>query len=165
MKVAEIEFAFRLGRDVLPRGGAYEEAEVFEAVSALYPAIEIPDSRFTRFETVGGPSLIADNACAHWLCLGAAAPDIWRSMDLTAFTPKGVVHGKAELLGKGANVLGSPLRAMTWFVNEMSGLGVPLKAGQLCSTGTCLVPMAIAPGDRVTGDFGPLGQVEVLLGR
>jgi 2-keto-4-pentenoate hydratase len=163
MKVAEIEFAFRLGEDLPPRAAPYHQAAIFEAAVAMHPAIEIPDSRFEHYERVGELSLIADNACANWLCIGDAAPGEWRNIDLAAFTPTGQVQGRDIVHGKGANVLGSPRLAMTWFVNELSALGVTAKAGQVVSTGTCLVPIAISPGDHVTGDFGPLGKVEVTL--
>lgn len=164
MKVAEVEFAFRFGADIPARDHPYTEDEAMALVSHLHPAIEVPDSRFERFETVGGNALIADNACADWLCIGEAAPDSWRSLDLAAFAPVGTVRGKPDVIGKGANVLGSPVAALTWFINEMTSLGVRLRAGQVVSTGTCLVPMPITSGDHVTGDFGPLGRVEVTLG-
>lgn len=164
MKVAEIEFAFRFGEDLPPRAEPYSEKEILEAVASLHPAIEIPDSRFEHFERVGELSLIADNACANWLCLGEAVPGDWRKLDLAAFMPAGQVRGKEPVTGRGANVLGSPRTAMTWFVNELSALGITAKAGETVSTGTCLVPIAISPGDHVTGDFGPLGKVEVTLG-
>jgi 2-keto-4-pentenoate hydratase len=164
MKVAEIEFAFRFGSDLPPRAKPYSTEEIFDAVASMHPAIEIPDSRFERFERVGELSLIADNACAHWLCIGKAAPDDWRKLDLAVFTPTGQIRGKEPITGKGANVLGSPRAAMTWFVNELSSLGITAKAGQIVSTGTCLVPMPISPHDHVIGDFGPLGKVEVTLG-
>lgn len=164
MKVAEIEFAFRFGDDLPPRAKPYGVEEIFAAVASMHPAIEIPDSRFEHFETVGEFSLIADNACANWLCIGAAAPGNWRKLDLAAFAPTGQIRGKEPVTGKGANVLGSPHAAMAWFVNEMSSLGITAKAGQVVSTGTCLVPMPISPGDHVTGDFASLGRVEVTLG-
>lgn len=165
MKVAEVEFAFRLGADLPPRQTLYTEDEVFAAVASLHPAIEIPDSRYDRFETVGELALIADNACGHWLAIGEAAPDVWRSMDLAAFAPTGRIGGKGEWQGKGANVLGSPRFAMTWIANELSQLGIGLKAGQTVTTGTCVVPMPITAGDRIEGDFAELGKIEVSLER
>lgn len=163
MKVAEVEFAFMLGRDLPPQDAPYTEEEVFDAVSALHPAIEIPDSRYDRFETVGAAALIADNACASWMCLGEAMPGTWRGLDLAAFQPTGRIAGKAEVPGKGSNVLGSPRIAMTWLVNELSAHGIRIRKGEFVTTGTCVVPMPIAKGDHVTGDFGALGKVEVSL--
>src|SRR5262249_27718541 len=72
MKVAEMEFAFRFGQDISPRAEPYSQTEVLEAVSALHPAIELPDSRYQHFEKVGDLQLIADNACAHYFVLGSA---------------------------------------------------------------------------------------------
>jgi 2-keto-4-pentenoate hydratase len=163
MKVAEVEFAFMLGRDLAPRKTPYTEEEVFAAIAALHPAIEIPDSRYDHFETVGAPALIADNACASWMCLGEAMPEAWREIDLAAFQPIGRIAGKPDVTGKGANVLGSPRIAMTWLVNELSSHGIVVRAGEFVTTGTCVVPMPIVRGDHVTGDFGALGTVEVSL--
>jgi len=160
MRVAEIEFAYRMGLDLLPRAEPYDELEVLTAVASLHPTIEIPDSRFERFETVGAPALIADNACAYWLCIGGEMTSNWRDTDLATVEPLGLVLGRSETRGKGSNVLGSPLNALVWITNELSSLGIALKAGQYVSTGTCVVPMTIAPGDHVTGDFGRLGRVE-----
>lgn len=163
MAVAEIEFAFRLGEDLPPRNHPYTEDDVFRAVASMHPAIEIPDSRFDRFETVGAPQLIADNACAGWLVVGNAAPGDWRDIELSSFQPTGRVTGKPDVVGIGSNVLGSPRIALTWPVNELSSLGLGAKAGQTVTTGTCLVPMKISVGDQIEGDFGSLGHVSVTI--
>ena len=160
MRVAEAEFAFRMAVDVPPRRSEYSVDEVLERVSALHPSIEVPDSRYEDFTVVGAPQLIADNACAHDFVLGPASPDTWRSIDLAAHRVVGRVED-IEHRGIGANVLGDPRVALAWLVNELSGLGVTLRAGQVVTTGTCLVPLPIAPGDRVTCDFAELGSVEV----
>jgi 2-keto-4-pentenoate hydratase len=164
MKVAEVEFAFRMGADLPPRQMIYSEAEVFAAVASLHPAIEIPDSRYDRFELVGEFALIADNACAHWLAIGEAAHESWRDIDLAEFAPTGRIAGKGEWPGKGSNVLGSPRHAMTWIANELSELGIGLKSGQTVTTGTCVVPMPISAHDHIEGDFGELGKIVVHLG-
>ena len=161
MRVAEAEFAFRMARALPPQSRPYGVEEVLAAVATLHPAIELPDSRYGDFTSVGAPQLIADNACAHYFVLGDAAPDRWRGVDLVEHRVHGLVTGKLEREGKGANVLGDPRVALTWLVNELSGLGITLDAGQVVTTGTCLVPLEIDSGDHVRMDFGPLGVVEV----
>lgn len=160
MRVAEIEFAFRMGETLVPRAQLYEIDQVLDAVAALYLSIEIPDSRYEVFERIGAPQLIADNACAHYFVQGPIAPDTWRDFDLASYTVTGWVNDTPHQ-GIGRNVLGSPTVALTWLANELSRLGNPLRAGQLVTTGTCVVPMPIAPGDRIRGDFGVLGAVSV----
>lgn len=160
MRVAEIEFAFRMGETLAPRDAPFEIEEVLAAVATLHPSIEIPDSRYEVFERVGASQLIADNACAHYFVQGAAAPDEWRDLDLAAYRVLGSVGDRVSE-GRGSNVLGDPRVALVWLANELSQLGIPLAAGQLVTTGTCVVPMGIAPGERILGDFGPLGTVSV----
>lgn len=160
MRVAEAEFAFRMARDLAPRPRVYEVAEVMAAVETLHPAIEIPDSRFNDFTVVGAPQLIADNACGHYFVLGPASTADWRALDLAAHAVKGEITGRITRDGLGANVLGDPRAALAWLVNELSGVGVTLRAGEVVTTGTCLVPLDIQPSDRIVMDFGILGRVE-----
>jgi 2-keto-4-pentenoate hydratase len=159
MRVAEAEFAFRMGRALPPRSTGYAVAEVLDAVSALHLAIEVPDSRFADFASVGAAQLIADDACAHQFVLGPEAPETWRGMDLAAHRVVGRVAGTLEREGVGANVLGDPRIALAWLANELSRHGETLAAGQVVTTGTCLVPLEIRPGDLVTADYGVLGTV------
>jgi 2-keto-4-pentenoate hydratase len=158
MKVAEAEFAFRMGRDLPARLEPYSVDEALAAVTTLHPAIEVPDSRFDDFTVVGEAQLIADNACAHLFVLGPAAETDWRALDLVEHCAIGTA-GSLTREGRGANVLGDPRIALAWLANELSGLGITLKAGEVVTTGTCLVPLPIEPDVEVTADFGPLGTV------
>lgn len=164
MKVVEAEFAFRMGRDLPPRSKPYAVDEVMAAVATLHPAIEIPDSRFEDFTKVGAAQLIADNACAHSFTLGPAAPATWRTLDLVEHPVRGSVVGGLEREGRGANVLGDPRLALAWLANELRGLGLTLKSGQVVTTGTCIVPLPVKARDRVVADFGMLGRVELHFG-
>jgi 2-keto-4-pentenoate hydratase len=164
MRVAEPEFAFRLARDLPPRAQPYTIQEVLAAVDTLHPAIEIPDSRYDDFARVGAAQLIADNACAHYFVLGPPAPADWRARDLAQHAVTASVTGKLRRDGTGANVLGDPRVALAWLANQLSRLGITLAAGQAVTTGTCLIPLPVEPGDHVIADFGNLGTVEVRFG-
>jgi 2-keto-4-pentenoate hydratase len=161
MKVAEMEFAFRMAEDLPPRAQAYPQDEVMGCVASLHPAIEIPDSRFNDFTAVGLAQLVADNACAHRFVLGPASNAAWRGIDLAAHKVRALKDGMVAGEGSGANVLGDPRIALTWLANELSRHGLTLKAGEVVTTGTCVKPLAIAPGDRIEGDFGLLGRVSL----
>ncbi len=164
MRVAEVEFAFRMGRSLGPRADAYSVQEVLDAVATLHPAIEIPDSRYEDFVTAGAPQLIADNACAHRFILGAAAACDWRAIDLRAHQVDCLVTGRAPMQGKGENVLGDPRIALAWLANELRINDLVLEAGQVVTTGTCLVPVQIGPGDELRADFGPIGRISARFG-
>ena len=159
MAVAEAEFAFRVGRD-LPSGGApWSPEEVTDCMEALHVAIEIPDSRFEDFASAGAAQLAADSACAEYFVLGPAAPDIWRAVDLAAHPVVFRVNGADASSGTGANVLGDPRIALAWLANDRARRGEPLRAGEIVTTGTCVTPAPVAPGDEMQADFGPLGTV------
>lgn len=159
MRVAEAEFAFGFAKDLPPRAEAYGEDEALDAVGSLHLSIEIPDSRYQDFTRVGAAQLIADTACASWLVLGPAVETPWRGLDLAAHGVKGFINGRPMAEGSGRAVLGDPRKALAWFVNEATTYCGGVKAGQFVTTGTCIVPMAVAPGDEVTIDYGVLGTI------
>ncbi|MED5575774.1 MAG: hydratase [Pseudomonadota bacterium] len=161
MRVAEPEFAFRFATALKPRRKEYTLEDVLGAVGSLHPAIEIPDSRFENFATVGEAQLIADNACAHEFILGPAAEADWRAIDLSQHKATIEAVGGDVHDGIGANVLGDPRDALLWLVQEVTGLGLTIEAGQVVTTGTCAEPLDIEPGDEVIADFGTLGDVNV----
>lgn len=160
MKVAEAEFAFKMARDLSPRARPYSIEEVLDAVQSLHPAIEIPNSRYEDFVRVGAPQLIADNACADFFVLGPATHANWRTIDLAKHEVVARMDGKIAGQGIGANVLGDPRIALTWIANELSTIGETLATGQVVTTGTCLKPISIHPGNHMLADFGLFGKVE-----
>ncbi|MFM9960920.1 MAG: 2-keto-4-pentenoate hydratase [Planctomycetaceae bacterium] len=163
MRVAEAEFAFRLGHDLPPRPQPYELAEVLAAIDTLHPAIEIPDSRYHDFCIVGSPQLIADNACAHHFVLGNPTTADWRAIDLPSHSVRLLLNGTLAREGIGANVLGDPRLAMTWIANELRSHNIGLLAGQVVTTGTSIVPIPIELGSQLLADFGCFGTVTTSL--
>jgi 2-keto-4-pentenoate hydratase len=164
MRVAEAEFAFVLGKAFPERGAPYSQAEVMDAVTALHLSIEIPDSRYADFTLVGAPSLIADMACPAWLVLSAPVEADWRSLDLAEHRVVAYKNGAEAAAGSGKAALGDPRIALTWLVNEAARYGGGVEAGQFVTTGTCVVPVPIAPGDSITMDYGALGSLSVKIG-
>ena len=163
MMVAEAEFAFKFG-DALPkRDNPYTQDEVLAAVESLHPAIEVPDSRYNEFVTVGAPQLIADSACADWFVLGTPTGADWRRRDLVTHVVSAYRNGDKVATGSGANVLGDPRIALAWLVNELRTYADGIARGQFVTTGTCVIPVPIQRGDRIRVDFGDFGEASVAL--
>lgn len=163
MMAAECEFVFRLKHDLPARKAPYDEAEVLDAIATLHPGLELPDSRFHEFAGAGPAQLLADNACAHWMVIGAAADESWRQADLAAHTTRLMRNGETATSGTGADVLGGPLIALTWLANQHRDLGTGLKQGQYVTTGVTGDPSPCAVGDRLVADLGCFGSVSAVL--
>lgn len=163
MRLAEAEFAFRLGRPLPRREQPYDLDEVVAAIDTIHPAIELPDSRYEDVTRVGAPQLIADVACACWLIVGTPARVDWRGLDLSVHEVVARREGVVAERGTGANVLGDPRRALTWLANELRVYGDGLRVDDIVTTGTCITPVSVAPGDLFSVDFGSLGSVEIRL--
>ena len=162
MRVAEPEFAFRIGSLIKPNKTLFTSEEVMELVDSLYLAIEFPDSRFNNFSSVGELNLIADNACADQFVISSPIEKDWKKIDFSNFKLS-ISNSKFSYKGIGSNVLGDPRVALTWLVNELSQNNIVLEKDMIVSTGTCSKPIPVVTGDIVTANFGELGEISVKL--
>ena len=158
MRVAEAEFAFKMARDLPPRGTDYTLREVCGAVETMHLAIEVPDARYDVFDTIGAPSICADCAFHAWFLLGPDVPD-WRGLDLSKHPVRAWKKDEVVAEGSGANALGDPRIALTWLANHLNSRGLALKAGEIITTGTCVKPVEIDAGDTVVADYLALGKM------
>ncbi len=160
MRALEVEFAFRLGRDLAAADGPFSRQQAIEAVEALHPAIEISDSRYHDWSAVGAPGLIADNGNDGGFVLGPGLAD-WRGLDLPAHPVSLVVNGETVAEGSGADVLGDPVEALVWLANDRARRGDGLRSGQVITTGSCTGVNLAGAGDSASAEFGDLGAVSL----
>lgn len=151
--VLEVEFAFRIARD-LPQGASADA--VAAAVGAVHPAIEVVAGWLADWPRQEVWSVIADNGTDGPLVLGAPVAD-WRPHDLVALATTLAVNGEIVRRGSGAEV-GDPFGALVWLAGEVPG---GLRAGYVCNTGTTTAMYHASPGDHVVADFGPLGTASL----
>src|SRR3954466_7027964 len=159
----ECEIAVRLKRN-LAAGEAPCTAEwVGEAVEAYHPAIEIVDDRYVKWETMGAPTLVADDFFAAGCVLG---PPVARAAvpDLLAVTGRAIINGAEAGEGSGADVLGHPHRALAWLANHLVAQDGHLHAGQIVLTGSLVRTIWLKAGDRVVMELDGLGRVEARFG-
>lgn len=166
MRVVEPEFAFRLGADLAPQAAPRTQDDILAALASLHPAFEAPDSRYTDFTQAGEAQLLADNACCGDFVFGPAAPDGWRVHDLREARVQATVCDatgaqRYTRTGDGRAALGDPYVALAWLVNRLSACGIGLAAGHYISTGTCMTPLEVVPGDRVFADYGVFGKIDL----
>jgi 2-oxo-3-hexenedioate decarboxylase/2-keto-4-pentenoate hydratase len=159
----QVEFAFRLSRDLIPAAAPFDANTLRESVGAVVPALEIADSRFTDPNALAAPSLIADGAKAGVFIVGTTDGDP-AGLDLIAHAATLYVNGSVVALGYGGDVMGDPLNSLYWLANAKARRGETLLAGELISTGTCTGSYFAQPGDRIVADYGSLGTIHASLG-
>ena len=155
----ECEIAVRLKRDLAPGEAPFTAEWVGEAVEAYHPAIEIVDDRYVKWETMGAPTLIADDFFAAGCVLGPAVPRA-NLPDLRAVTGRAILNGEEVGAGTGADVLGHPHNALAWLANHLAAEGKGLHAGQLVLTGSLVKTLWLKAGDKVRMELDGLGVVE-----
>ncbi|MCS3450882.1 MULTISPECIES: 2-keto-4-pentenoate hydratase [Bradyrhizobium] len=155
----ECEIAVRLARNLAPSEAPFTAEWVAEAIDAYYPAIEIVDDRYVKWETLGAPTLIADDFFAAGCVLGEEVPRI-TVPDLRAVAGRAIVNGEEEGRGTGADVLGHPHNALAWLANHLATEGRGLHAGQIVLTGSLVKTVWLNAGDTVVMELDGLGKVE-----
>ena len=159
----ECEIAVRLARDLPAAGAPFTAETVAGAIGAYHPAIEIVDDRYTKWETMGAPTLIADDFFAAGCVLGDAV-DRGNAPDLVQVTGRAVINGTEAGRGTGADVLGHPHAALAWLANHLAGEGRGVHAGQIVLTGSLVKTIWLGAGDDVTMELDGLGNVRVAFG-
>ena len=155
----ECEIAVRLAHDLEPAKAPFTADAVAQAVEAYLPAIEIVDDRYADWQTIGAPTLVADDFFAAGCVLGkpvarSAAPDL---LDIVG---RAVINGVEDGRGTGADVLGHPHHALAWLANHLAASGKALRGGQIVLTGSLVKTVWLKPGDAVTMDLSGLGAVQ-----
>lgn len=155
----ECEIAIELASP-LGGSGPVDADMAAAAVGRIFPAAEIVDDRYGDFRGFGVPALIADFFFHAGVVLGAPVHD-WRGLDLAAVIGTTRVNGEARLTGRGADVLGHPMRSLAILANRVSELGRRLEPGQIVMTGSLPLPYWASAGDSVSVELAGLGKVEI----
>jgi 2-oxo-3-hexenedioate decarboxylase/2-keto-4-pentenoate hydratase len=156
----ECEIAVRMARDLGPTGSPFTAEMVIQAIDSYLPAIEIVDDRYADWQTLGAPTLVADDFFAAGCVLGKpvarrAAPD------LRDVIGRALINGIQTGQGTGADVLGHPHDALTWLANHLADQGKGLRAGEIVLTGSLVKTVWLEAGDEVVMELEGLGGVAV----
>jgi len=158
----ECEIAVRLGRDLPWDGAPLTDEGVAQAIDCYYPAIEVVDDRYAKWETLGVPTLVADDFFAAGCVLGKPVMPSALT-DLRDVRGRALINRQEVATGTGADVLGHPHLALRWLAEHLASRGQSLRAGQIVMTGSLVKTLWLDAGDRVKMVFDGLGEVELVL--
>ena len=70
-------------------------------------------------------------------------------------------NGVIEESGVSAAVLGHPAMGIVWLANKLAQHDTGLQAGHVVLAGSFTRTVAVAKGDTIHADYGPLGSISV----
>lgn len=153
----EPEFGFVLKQSLQGPGVTLEQATA--AIGAVYPAIEIIDSRITKWD-IKLVDTVADNASCGAIAVSSVALDL-DPAELLDVSCSLVIDGQVTGSGTGADVMGNPVAPLAWLANVLGEQGVALEAGQLILPGSFTKAEPVTAGSTAVADFGALGSLTI----
>jgi 2-keto-4-pentenoate hydratase len=155
----EAEIAFRLASD-LPAGAP--DAAIAAAIAEAFVAIEVCDTRLADWQTAGELWKLADFQNNGALVTGSGTAH-WRSIDWGAQRAELLVDGEARISVSGAHPYGDPFRLMPWIAAHCARRSMPLRAGDLVTTGSWGGVHYVQPGCEVRARFPGIGEAALTL--
>lgn len=143
----EGEIVVQLGRPIAARDARPDRTAMLNAVSAVYAAIEIVDTRLQHWSDAPNLAKVADNMSSGGLVLGAPITN-WRERDLRAPGFSLSVDG-AIAARPGRNGLGEIFDVVEQWLDHCRRHEIDLPAGAMLTTGSCTGFFLGAPGINV----------------
>jgi 2-keto-4-pentenoate hydratase len=150
----EIAFVFKEGLS----GTDISVDDVIAAVDYVVPAVEIIDSRIENWE-IKFEDTVADNGSSAGIILGSKRTPLSEIEDITNIEMQVMKNDEFLVSAKSDAVLGNPLNAVVWLVNEISKYGVNIEPGMFVLSGSLSKAFLFEEGDQFTADFGMLGTI------
>lgn len=159
MRGIEVEVAVRLRADLLPGDRLLSREEIAAAVGEVMPAIEVVDSRLARGREAPVPAKLADLQSHGALVLGAPVAVDPLSVDVGSLHARLTFNGDVAFDGASTHPAPDIWRLLAWLARHAQARGLPLRAGQVVTTGSCTgLPFAPA-GAHIEAELAGLGRV------
>jgi 2-keto-4-pentenoate hydratase len=153
----ELEIAFVLRRSL--EGPGVTTADVLAATEAVFPSLEIIDSRIADWK-IGLVDTVADNASSGRFVMPSRLTPV-RDLDLRLVGGIMEINGVLTSWSCGAAALGDPAACVAWLANAIAAFGGRLEAGEILLSGALDKSVPIKAGDVVRAEFDRLGSAGV----
>lgn len=155
---AEPEIAFLIGERI---EAPTTIARVLAATEAVFPAIEVMDSRYS--ESFRLADSVADNAGAARVIVGARGLPPEALVDLSVLGCVFRCRGAIDTAAGGA-VMGHPAAALVWLADALAACGEYIEAGWIVLSGGLTASVPLQERGVAIAEFDGLGTVGVHCG-
>lgn len=153
----EPEIAFLISKD-LPSNPT--RSQVMESVSAVAPALEILDSRYTEFKYFSMEDVIADNSSSSFFVLGPWEKK-FNQLDIKNLKLTMNVNGVSKQAGSTEAISGDPAQSVIELCQLLAERGQTLNAGSIVLAGAATAAEALQAGQMITLEMEHLEKIEV----
>lgn len=155
----EAEVAFRLAKDLPPRGRPYSERSIAAAVGEAVVTIELCGTRLADWKKSSGLWQLADFQNNSVLVVGSGTGN-WQKIDFLRQEVEFGVGGRVSR-AKGGHAFGNPFRLLPWLVKHCAKRGLGLRAGDVVTTGSWTGLEAARTGDEIVARFPGVGEARL----
>ncbi|MEP6790253.1 MAG: fumarylacetoacetate hydrolase family protein [Ramlibacter sp.] len=157
----EVEVAVRLGRDLDASNGAPDAGEIAAAVEAVLPVMEVVETRLADLRQSDPLAQLADLQCHGALVLGAPCAMRPEEIDLRTVQAYLAFDGQPVASARGANPAADIWRLLGWLALHCAQRALPLRAGDIITTGSCTGMLFAPEGCHVQAELAGIGRVEL----
>ena len=160
----EAEFVFRLGADAPVGKTAWTDDEALALVDALLVGAELAGSPLPRINDLGPAVVVSDFGNNAGLILGPPVPE-WRRMLGTLeqnLRCETAIDGEVVGSGRASDIAGGLVAALRFALARCARRGMPLRAGQLVSTGAATGIHDIRAGQQARVSFDGIGEIAIV---
>lgn len=161
LRGVEVEVALRVGRALTADDAALPDRELARAFDAVYPAIEVVETRLDDWTNSAALAQLADLQSHGALLIGAASTVSPASIDLGAVEADLSIGEDISRRTIGGNPAGDIWRLLRWLVRHCTDRGVPLLPGQIVTTGSCTGMVFAEAGTGARARLVGFGEVAV----
>jgi 2-keto-4-pentenoate hydratase len=160
----EAEYVFRLGVDAPAGKTAWTDDEALALVDTLLVGAELAGSPLPHINELGPAVVVSDFGNNTGLILGPPVPE-WRRMlgrleqDLRCET---AIDGLVVGSGRASDIAGGLVAALRFALARCARRGMPLRAGQLVSTGAATGIHDIRLGQQACVRFEGIGEIAIV---
>ncbi|HEV2202819.1 MAG TPA: hypothetical protein VGR73_23625 [Bryobacteraceae bacterium] len=158
----EPEIAFVMGRDLPPRGAAYTDEEIRDAILESRFVLELLDTRFANKGEASFFEILADCYNNWGLFVGPVVPNAL-SLPLESLHAKIATPATTIFDGVRPHPSGHPLKPFIWLARYLNGRGDGLKAGEIVTTGSYAGIVEVPIGQPLRVELEGIGVLETEL--
>lgn len=156
----EAEFVFEVDHDADPAKLAYTIADADALAGKLYVGVEMAGSPLSDINARGPHIVVSDFGNNADEIIGQEIPN-WRNRKWDALTVESFIDGVSVGSGSAANIPGGPLESLQFVAENCARRGLPLKKGQLISTGAATGVHDIVTGQIAKAVFAGIETITV----